>query len=194
MTTPMLANPARTPCTAPLPGPYGPGPAELYGGPRRAARPAGAVEDVGIPGPDGGSVRVLVARPAGAGPAPGVLLLHGGPHEAARDEYDPLVSLFAGIGCAVLRPNYREYLAKGVKFPFHLAGVVRSRGFPFATASIEPQSLAGGVLRVTVDQGRIDAVRVVGARNASADALLVRILATRRPVTQAAASRSSRRK
>jgi acylaminoacyl-peptidase len=62
--------------------------------------------ELSAPGP-GGTVHALVAAPAGPGPYPTVFLLHGGPHEAARDEYDPLVSLFVSTGCAVIRPNYR---------------------------------------------------------------------------------------
>jgi hemolysin activation/secretion protein len=47
-----------------------------------------------------------------------------------------------------------------------LAGAIaeraRSRGFPFATAWIEPQRLASGVLTVRVDEGRVDEVRLSG--------------------------------
>ncbi|HEX8486241.1 MAG TPA: ShlB/FhaC/HecB family hemolysin secretion/activation protein [Sphingomonas sp.] len=71
-----------------------------------------------------------------------------------------------------------------------VASVVRAQGYPFATASIEPQSMSNGVLRVSVDQGRIDAVRVIGARNATADALLVQMLAARMPVRQATLERA----
>lgn len=46
-----------------------------------------------------------------------------------------------------------------------VADVARRRGFLFATATIEPQSMEGGVLRVTVEEGRIDAVRVIGAKS-----------------------------
>jgi dienelactone hydrolase len=72
------------------------------GGPARPGR-AGELWATG----PGGPVHALVARPDRPGPHPAVVLLHGGPHEAARDEYDPLVSLLVSIGCAVLRPNYR---------------------------------------------------------------------------------------
>ena len=64
-----------------------------------------------------------------------------------------------------------------------IAGVVRARGYPFATASIGAQAMAGGVLRVTVQPGKIDAVRVIGAANAAADAILVGALTGGRPVT-----------
>ena len=75
-------------------------------------------------------------------------------------------------------------------FATAIAGVVRARGYPFATASIGAQAMAGGVLRVTVQPGKIDAVRVIGAANAAADAILVGALTGGRPVTQAALERA----
>jgi len=67
-----------------------------------------------------------------------------------------------------------------------LAGAVaeaaRSAGYPFATAAIAPQTLQNGILRVGVDLGRIDATRVIGARNEAADRILAANLATGRPV------------
>jgi hemolysin activation/secretion protein len=48
----------------------------------------------------------------------------------------------------------------------------QARGFAFATAVIEPQTLANGVLTVTVNEGRIDEVRVEGADLASVHAAL----------------------
>ncbi|MGP7794450.1 ShlB/FhaC/HecB family hemolysin secretion/activation protein [Sphingomonas sp. CLY1604] len=71
-----------------------------------------------------------------------------------------------------------------------VAAVAQARGFPFATASVEPQPMRDGILRVTLDPGRIDAVRVVGARNAAADALLVKVLVTHGPVRQATLERA----
>jgi hemolysin activation/secretion protein len=66
-----------------------------------------------------------------------------------------------------------------------VAAEARRAGYPFATASIEPQDLAGGVLRVHVEEGRIDAVRVIGATSTRADRLLSRMLVTGRPVRKA---------
>lgn len=65
-----------------------------------------------------------------------------------------------------------------------VADVARARGYPFATASIAPQPVTDGILRVTLDLGRIDAVRVVGVRSPAADRLLTSILATGAPVRQ----------
>ncbi|MBJ6123467.1 ShlB/FhaC/HecB family hemolysin secretion/activation protein [Sphingomonas mollis] len=66
-----------------------------------------------------------------------------------------------------------------------IAHVVRSHGYPFATAFIAPQSMANGTIRVTVDRGRIDAVRVIGATSAIADAILMKTLVTHEAVRQA---------
>ena len=37
-----------------------------------------------------------------------------------------IASLVIGLFNMLLRPNYREFLVKGVQLPLHLAGVVRS--------------------------------------------------------------------
>jgi len=65
-----------------------------------------------------------------------------------------------------------------------VAGAVRARGYPFATASVAAQPMTDGVLAVEVELGRIDAVRVIGARSAAADTLLVHALTGRGAVTQ----------
>ena len=63
-----------------------------------------------------------------------------------------------------------------------IADVARARGYPFAAAVVPPQRVADGVLRVRLDLGRVDAVRVVGIRSVAADRLLSRALATAAPV------------
>ena len=105
---------------------------------------------------------------------------------AGADGVDP--SAYA----AVIAPVIGRELGRAElgTFATAIAGVVRARGYPFATASIGAQTMAGGVLRVTVQPGRIDAVRVIGDRNAAADAILVHALAGGRPVTQASLERA----
>ncbi len=71
-----------------------------------------------------------------------------------------------------------------------IAGVARAQGFPFASAQVPAQALRDGILRVTLDLGRIDAVRVVGARSTTADRLLARALSTGAPVRQAQLERA----
>jgi hemolysin activation/secretion protein len=57
-----------------------------------------------------------------------------------------------------------------------IAGVARAKGYLFATASIAPQAVSAGVLRISLDEGRIDAVRSLGAPNAQVDAILHRLV------------------
>ena len=70
-----------------------------------------------------------------------------------------------------------------------IANVLRGRGFVFASAWIEPQELRHGVLRVTVDEGRLDAVRVDGRERPAIRRALAG-LADGQPVTQARLERT----
>lgn len=69
-----------------------------------------------------------------------------------------------------------------------VAARARSRGYVFATAGIEPQRLAVGVLTVTVDEGQVDEVRIDGPDHAGVRAALAP-LTTGRPVTMAEVER-----
>ncbi|MGI4733392.1 MAG: ShlB/FhaC/HecB family hemolysin secretion/activation protein [Janthinobacterium lividum] len=64
-----------------------------------------------------------------------------------------------------------------------VAGIARDRGLVLATASIEPQDLAGGALFVTLDEGRVDAVRSIGRSSPAADRILA-TLVTHRAMTK----------
>ncbi len=59
-----------------------------------------------------------------------------------------------------------------------VASAARKAGFPFASAWIEPQRLADGILRVRLDAGELSAVRVIGAINPDADRILTTALVT----------------
>lgn len=63
-----------------------------------------------------------------------------------------------------------------------VADVARRKGYPFASARVEPQSMADGVLRVDLDAGVLSAVRVIGRANPLADKILTRMLVTGKPV------------
>ncbi len=65
-----------------------------------------------------------------------------------------------------------------------VAARARTRGYVFASARIEPQRLTTGVLTVTVDEGRVDEVRLDGPDQPAARAALAP-LANGRPVTLA---------
>jgi hemolysin activation/secretion protein len=62
------------------------------------------------------------------------------------------------------------------------AARARGRGYVFASSSIEPQRLSAGVLTVTIDEGRIDEVRLDGPDQPAVRAALAP-LANGRPVT-----------
>lgn len=97
-------------------------------------------------------------------------------------------SAFAGVVTEYVgRQLSRDDLAR---LAGAVAGVARSSGYPFASASIEPQAMQNGVLRVTLDDGRVDAVRVIGAINPVADRLLTRALVTGRGVRKAELERA----
>lgn len=64
----------------------------------------------------------------------------------------------------------------------NVARIARENGYPLASASVGAQTLVNGVLRVTLDEGRIDAVRVIGATNPAADRILTRHLANGKSV------------
>ncbi|WP_260598875.1 ShlB/FhaC/HecB family hemolysin secretion/activation protein [Sphingomonas endolithica] len=74
------------------------------------------------------------------------------------------------VGKPLLTQDFTDLLSR-------VSAKARSRGFSFATASISSQDIASGVLRVALDLGRIDAVRVIGTANPYADKLLTTALA-----------------
>jgi hemolysin activation/secretion protein len=45
-----------------------------------------------------------------------------------------------------------------------ISGVARAHGYLFARSSLPPQTLADGVLRVRLDEGRLDEIRLTGAQ------------------------------
>jgi len=97
-----------------------------------------------------------------------------------RDRLPP--SLFAAPIAAVIGQQLdRDQVAA---LAGAIAGVARAQGYPFATARVPAQAQSDGVLRVTLDLGKIDAVRVVGGRSATADRMLGNALATGQPVRQ----------
>lgn len=71
-----------------------------------------------------------------------------------------------------------------------VANIVRARGYPFASASIERQTMTDGILHVTLDEGQIAAVRVIGAINPLADQMLTKALVTGLPVRQTVLERA----
>lgn len=70
------------------------------------------------------------------------------------------------------------------KLTEEVAAVARARGYIFATAAIKPQNLGAGVLRVELDEGTIDEIRLVGENDPAIRAQL-EPLRTEGPVTLA---------
>ena len=69
-----------------------------------------------------------------------------------------------------------------------VAARAREQGYVLATAWIPEQTLVGGMLRVRVDEGRIDALRIEGSDDSAIRAQLERLVG-RGPVTLAALQR-----
>jgi NTE family protein len=65
------------------------------------------------------------------------------PEQMMRVVNDQAPQPFPNINLdGLLRPNYREYVTKGVKFPLHLAGVVRSLARNFGSFSVVDLAIA----------------------------------------------------
>lgn len=92
------------------------------------------------------------------------------------------VSAFADI---VERYSARTLDADGIaRLTDEIAARARGRGYIFATAVVEPQSLSAGVLRVRLDEGRVDRIRIVGNEDAAVRSQLA-ALVSGEPVTLA---------
>lgn len=96
-----------------------------------------------------------------------------------RAEFAPVIEPFAG------RMLTREELRQLVDA---IADHARKRGYILATAWIPEQALVGGMLRITVDEGAVDAIRIEGSDDPAIRRQLERLLAIR-PLTLAALER-----
>lgn len=94
-------------------------------------------------------------------------------------DFSPVVEPFAG------RPLDRTELAR---LTDAIAARARQEGYVLATAWIPEQTLIGGMLRVRIEEGRIDRVRVEGSDDPVIARQLQRLV-TGRPVTLAALQR-----
>ncbi|MCU6456102.1 ShlB/FhaC/HecB family hemolysin secretion/activation protein [Sphingomonas sp. A2-49] len=71
-----------------------------------------------------------------------------------------------------------------------VADVARRAGYPFASASIPPQPMKDGILHVSLDEGKIAAVRVIGIASPLADRILTQALVTDAPVRRGTLERA----
>lgn len=96
-----------------------------------------------------------------------------GTDDIARDQFSHVLPPYLGRNLSSLD---LKALSRAV------ADVARQVGYPFASAWIEPQAMADGVLQVRLDAGTLSAVRVIGHPNALADRMLTQALVTGHPV------------
>lgn len=96
-----------------------------------------------------------------------------------QSDFSPVVEPFAG------RPLDRAELGR---LTDAIAARAREEGYVLATAWIPEQTLAGGMLRVRIEEGRIDAVRIEGSDDPVIRRQLERLVG-RGPVTLAALQR-----
>ncbi|WP_017665928.1 ShlB/FhaC/HecB family hemolysin secretion/activation protein [Porphyrobacter sp. AAP82] len=94
-------------------------------------------------------------------------------------DFSPVVEPFAG------RPLDRAELGR---LTDAIAARARAQGYVLATAWIPEQTLVGGMLRVRIEEGRIDAVRIAGSDDPALRRQLERLV-DGRPVTLAALQR-----
>lgn len=97
-----------------------------------------------------------------------------------RADFAPAIEPFAGRR---LNQADLQALAEAV------ADIARRRGYILATAYIPQQALVGGMLRVRVEEGTLDGIRIVGADDAAIRQQL-QTLVNGRPVTLAGLQRA----
>jgi dipeptidyl aminopeptidase/acylaminoacyl peptidase len=69
-------------------------------------------------------VQGWLVTPAGPGPHPAVVHLHGGPHWLVTDSYNPAAQAWADAGYAYLTVNYRGSTGRGAAFAEQIRGDV----------------------------------------------------------------------
>ena len=119
-------------------------------------------------------------RPAASTPAPAApvtvgAIVFSGLTVLRPSDFSDVVERFVG---RTLTPADLAELTDAI------AGRARARGLVLASAVIPPQPLVAGTLRVDVDEGRVDEVRLDGPDNRSVRASLARLVGTG-PVTLA---------
>lgn len=107
----------------------------------------------------------------------GAIIVDGGRTFRAVD-FAPVIAAYAGRR---LSASDLKALAQAV------ADLARARGYVFASAWIPQQTVASGVLRVRLDEGRIDEIRIKGAADDAPNGAVTRALSglsDGRPVTR----------
>ena len=114
-------------------------------------------------------------------------------HAASLPAAPVTVGAVALSGLTAMHPSdfadiFATYVGRTLS-PMALAGLAdaiadraRARGYLFVAVTIPPQQLEAGLLRLVVDEGRVDEVRVTGTDNPAAKAALAPLVGTG-PVT-----------
>lgn len=92
----------------------------------------------------------------------GAIRVEGGP-EIPVAAFAPVISPF--VGHRLRSDDLRELLAA-------VSGVAHAKGYVLAQSAIPQQTLRAGVLRVALDLGRVDEVRLTGARDRAVQRIL----------------------
>ncbi len=104
-------------------------------------------EPVSYPSKDGAQeIHGYLTKPAGDGPCPTLVLLHGGPRERDTWRFDPVVQYFALHGYAVLQVNYRG--STGYGYGYSLNGLAEP-------ALLGTDDVISGI-RMVIDKGIAD--------------------------------------
>jgi acetyl esterase/lipase len=80
------------------------------------APPTRRLQSVSFPSSDGAEIQGWLGLPDGTGPFPTILSIHGGPHMAMTDSYDPEAQTWLDHGYAFLTINYRGSTTFGREF------------------------------------------------------------------------------
>ena len=123
--------------------------------PDPGAHPGMRIEEVSVPGPDGGALRCLLFRPADGIAKSALLHVHGGGGVMGLPEMDALrnVALVEAIGCVILSPDYRlapEHPHPAALEDCHSAGAwlvgqAGQLGFPPGKLGVIGESAGGGL-------------------------------------------------
>ncbi|MGP1354262.1 MAG: ShlB/FhaC/HecB family hemolysin secretion/activation protein [Parasphingopyxis sp.] len=120
--------------------------------------PREQVDDVTLPVADPDRISTVDADD---GVFVGAIRVEGSSLPASR--FVPVISDYVG---RILSPEDLQQLSGAI------AGVLREEGYIFASARVAPQRLDAGMLRITVDEGSIEDIRYVGARNSAVERIL----------------------
>ena len=96
----------------------------------------------------------------------GAILVTGAP-DMSPASFAPIIAPY--VGRALTSDDLKALTGQ-------IADLARASGYLFATAWIPAQAMPGGLLRIHLDEGRIDEVRIIGTRNRAVRKILHRLV------------------